>query len=177
MPSVRDETSGSTTSGPLRPSTSTASSKPGGARRRPPIANHGISSWSPIRLNSGALDCLGGAGHLAAAKAAIVLVLGEPEAERYLTIDQYDLGQATMAMMLAATDLGIGSGHSAIGDQDACRRILGVPDDRTALTCWHSATRRTARSDESRTPTDGPSTTSSTGELVARPRVRARVRR
>ena len=71
-----------------------------------------------------------GAGHLAAAKAAIVLVLGEPEAERYLTIDQYDLGQATMAMMLAATDFGIGSGHSAIGDQDACRRILGVPDDR-----------------------------------------------
>jgi len=34
-----------------------------------------------------------GAGHLAAAKAAIVLVLGEPEAERYLTIDQYDLGR------------------------------------------------------------------------------------
>ena len=30
-------------------------------------------------------------------------------------------------MMLAATDLGIGSGHSAIGDQEACRRILGVP--------------------------------------------------
>ena len=72
-----------------------------------------------------------GAGHLAAAQAAIVLVLPEPEAERYVTIDQYDLGQATMAMLLAATDLGIGSGHSAVGDQEACRRILGTPADRT----------------------------------------------
>ena len=72
-----------------------------------------------------------GAGHLAGAQAAIVLVLPEPEAERYVTIDQYDLGQATMAMLLAATDLGIGSGHSAVGDQEACRRILGTPADRT----------------------------------------------
>jgi nitroreductase len=70
-----------------------------------------------------------GAGHLAGAKAAIVLVLPEPESERYRTIDQYDLGQATMAMLLAAADLGIGSGHSAIGDQDACRRILDIPED------------------------------------------------
>jgi nitroreductase len=71
-----------------------------------------------------------GAKHLAGAAAAVVMVLPEPEAERYLTIDQYDLGQATMAMMLAATDLGVGSGHSAVGDQDACRRILGTPADR-----------------------------------------------
>jgi len=71
-----------------------------------------------------------GAGHVAGSAATIVLVLGEPDAERYLLMDQYDLGQATMAMMLAAADLGIGSGHSAVGDQDACRRILGVPEDR-----------------------------------------------
>jgi nitroreductase len=72
-----------------------------------------------------------GAGHLAGAKAAIVLVVPEPEAERYRTIDQYDLGQATMSMMLVAADLGIGSGHSAVGDQEECRRIVGVPPDHT----------------------------------------------
>jgi nitroreductase len=71
-----------------------------------------------------------GARHLADAAAAVVMTLRQPEAERYLTMNQYDLGQATMAMILAATDLGIGSGHSAIGDQEACRRILGIPEDR-----------------------------------------------
>jgi nitroreductase len=71
-----------------------------------------------------------GARHLAGAAAAVVMTLQPPEAERYVTMNQYDLGQATMAMMLAATDLGIGSGHSAIGDQEACRRILGIPEDR-----------------------------------------------
>lgn len=71
-----------------------------------------------------------GARHLAQAAAAVVMTLRQPDQERYLTMDQYDLGQATMAMMLAAADLGIGSGHSAIGDQEACRRILGIPGDR-----------------------------------------------
>jgi nitroreductase len=71
-----------------------------------------------------------GARHLAGAAAAVVMTLRQPDQERYITIDQYDLGQATMAMMLAATDRGIGSGHSAIGDQEACRRILGIPEDR-----------------------------------------------
>ncbi len=70
-----------------------------------------------------------GARHLAGAAAAVVMTLRPPEAERYVAIDQFDLGQATMAMMLAAADLGIGSGHSAIGDQEACRHILGVPED------------------------------------------------
>jgi nitroreductase len=69
-----------------------------------------------------------GARHIPGSRATIVLTVAEPEAERYLTIDQYDLGQATMAMMIAAADLGIGSGHSSVGDQDAARRILGVPD-------------------------------------------------
>ncbi|MCU1687409.1 MAG: nitroreductase [Amycolatopsis sp.] len=42
--------------------------------------------------------------------------------------DQYDLGQATYGMMLAATDLGIGTGHSSVGDQDKAREIRHVPD-------------------------------------------------
>jgi nitroreductase len=35
-----------------------------------------------------------------------------------------------MSMMIAAADLGIGSGHSAIGDQQLARQILGYPEDR-----------------------------------------------
>src|SRR6201996_6198748 len=68
-----------------------------------------------------------GARHIAGAAAAIALVLVEPDDERGRVIDQYDLGQATYAMMLAAADLGIGSGHSSVGDQEAAREILGVP--------------------------------------------------
>jgi nitroreductase len=68
-----------------------------------------------------------GARHIAGSAATIVLVVPEPDNDQYRLIDQYDLGQATILMMLAAADLGIGSGHSAVGDQEACQRILGVP--------------------------------------------------
>jgi nitroreductase len=52
---------------------------------------------------------------------------GDPQSrERAL----YDLGQATMSIMLAAADLGIGSGHTAVTDQDRARALLGFPDDR-----------------------------------------------
>lgn len=70
-----------------------------------------------------------GARHIASAPAAIALVIPEPADDRTRLIDQYDLGQATMAMMIAATDLGIGTGHSSVGDQEKARAILGVPDD------------------------------------------------
>jgi nitroreductase len=70
-----------------------------------------------------------GARHIASAAAAIALIAPVPPDERRKLLDQYDLGQATMAMMLAATDLGIGTGHSSVGDQDEAREILGVPDD------------------------------------------------
>jgi nitroreductase len=69
-----------------------------------------------------------GAGHIASAAAAIALVVPVPPDERRKVTDQYDVGQATMAMMIAATDLGIGTGHSSVGDQDKARAILGVPD-------------------------------------------------
>lgn len=70
-----------------------------------------------------------GAGHIANAPAAIALVVPVVGDERETMIDQFDLGQAMMAMMIAATDLGIGTGHSAVGDQEKAREILGVPDD------------------------------------------------
>ena len=70
-----------------------------------------------------------GAGHIAAAAAAIAIVVPVPPDERRVVTDNYDVGQATMAMMLAATDLGIGTGHSSVGDQEKARAILGVPDD------------------------------------------------
>lgn len=69
-----------------------------------------------------------GAGHIAGAAAAIALVIPEPPNERRRVTDQYDVGQATMAMMIAATDLGIGTGHSSVGEQDKARAILGVPE-------------------------------------------------
>jgi nitroreductase len=69
-----------------------------------------------------------GAGHIAGAAAAIALVIPEPPDERRRVTDQYDIGQATMAMMIAATDLGIGTGHSSVGDQEKARGILGVPE-------------------------------------------------
>jgi nitroreductase len=72
-----------------------------------------------------------GAGHIATAPAAIVLVAPVPPDERRRMLDRYDLGQATMAMTVAAADLGIGTGHSSVGDQDKARAILGVPDDHT----------------------------------------------
>src|ERR1700710_1580114 len=69
-----------------------------------------------------------GAGHIASAPAAIALIVPEPPDERTKLIDQYDLGQATMAMTIAATELGIGTGHSSVGDQEKARAILGVPE-------------------------------------------------
>ena len=70
-----------------------------------------------------------GAKHIAGAAAAIALILPHPADERMKLTDRYDLGQATYAMMLAAADLGVGTGHSSVGDQERAREILGVPDD------------------------------------------------
>jgi nitroreductase len=70
-----------------------------------------------------------GAGHIAGAAAAIALVVPRTDDDRTRLIDYYDLGQATFAMMLAAADLGIGTGHSSVGDQEQARKILGVPAD------------------------------------------------
>ena len=44
-----------------------------------------------------------------------------------------DIGQATAMMMLAAADLGIGSGHSAVTDQQQAQRVLGFPGGHFAV--------------------------------------------
>jgi nitroreductase len=71
-----------------------------------------------------------GAGHVAHSAATIALIAPMPTDERKRDRLQYDLGQATMSIMLAAASLGIGSGHSAVGDQDLARGLLGFPEDR-----------------------------------------------
>ena len=70
------------------------------------------------------------AGHVAGSAATIALVAPNPGDARSRDLIQYDLGQATMSITLAAADLGIGSAHAAVSDQELARRLLGVPEDR-----------------------------------------------
>ncbi|MDH4116145.1 MAG: nitroreductase family protein [Acidimicrobiia bacterium] len=71
-----------------------------------------------------------GAGHVAGAAAAVALVspLSDDIDERGSI--EYDLGQATMSVMLAAADLGIATAHASVADQALARDILGLPGDR-----------------------------------------------
>jgi len=71
--------------------------------------------------------------HIRGAAAAIALLSpasGDPEARETFA---FDLGQASMSMMLAAADLGIGSCHSSVGKQADAREVLGFPEDREAV--------------------------------------------
>jgi nitroreductase len=69
-----------------------------------------------------------GARHVASSAATIAIVTPVVDDERRAAFVLYDLGQLTLQMAIAAADMGIGSGHSAIGDQDLFRRLLGIPD-------------------------------------------------
>jgi nitroreductase len=69
-----------------------------------------------------------GAGHVAGSAATIVVI--GPAADNEFHRAQFDLGQATMAMTLAATDLGIGSCHAGVADLERARDLLGFPRDR-----------------------------------------------
>jgi nitroreductase len=68
------------------------------------------------------------AGHVADSAATIVVI--GPAADNEFHRAQFDLGQATMAMTLAAADLGIGSCHAGIADMELARDLLGFPSDR-----------------------------------------------
>ncbi len=69
-----------------------------------------------------------GAGHVAGSAATVALIVQAELAEHPTTC--FDLGQATMSMMIAAADLGIGSGHASVADQELARELLGLPADR-----------------------------------------------
>jgi nitroreductase len=103
------------------------------AGRRAPSSSN-TQPWDFVVVTDGAqLQELAkvwrGAGPVASSAATIALVVAaDPEGARRL---QFDLGQTTMSMMIAAADLGIGSGHSGIGDQELADRLLGLPADRT----------------------------------------------
>jgi nitroreductase len=69
-----------------------------------------------------------GGGHVARSAATVALVAQLPDGDRPGELLQYDLGQVTAYLMIAAADLGIGSGHAAVRDQDQAQRVLGFPD-------------------------------------------------
>ena len=103
------------------------------ARVAPSSQNHQpwdfIAVTDPDRLRE--LSQVGrGGGHIAGAAAAVAVVIPDETEARARERNRFDVGQAAMQMMIAAADLGIGSGHSSVGDQDLARSILHVPDDR-----------------------------------------------
>lgn len=71
-----------------------------------------------------------GARHVAGAAAAIAIVAPKPEDDQQAALLQYDLGQATYAMTVAAADLGVGTGHAAAADQAQAKAVLGFPEGR-----------------------------------------------
>jgi len=70
------------------------------------------------------------ARHVASSAATVVVVIPASTDARDRELDEFDAGQAVMAMMIEASDLGIGSGHASVGDQARARGVLGLPEDR-----------------------------------------------
>jgi nitroreductase len=101
------------------------------AGRRAPSSRN----WQPWdlvvvtdRAQLGELAKVWRSGGYVADSAATVALVGPPvDSEQQQGWLQFDNGQAMMSMMIAAADLGIGSGHSAVGDQELARSILGFP--------------------------------------------------
>jgi nitroreductase len=103
------------------------------ARRTPSAGNQ--QAWDFIvstdREQLTRLARLGpAAGHVAGSAATIALVAPSSDDAQLHDLIQFDLGQAAMSVMLAAADLGIGSAHAGVHDQELARRLLGVPEDR-----------------------------------------------
>ena len=71
-----------------------------------------------------------GAGHVAGAAAAVAVCASALVPDGKLRTLYFDLGQATMSMLLAAAGLRIGSCHAGVHDQELARSALGLPADR-----------------------------------------------
>ena len=103
------------------------------ARRTPSAGNQ--QPWDfVVCTDPEQLAQLAGVGpaarHVAGSAATIALVAPTSDDARMRDLIQFDLGQATMSIMVAAADLGIGSAHAGAHDQDLARRLLGFPEDR-----------------------------------------------
>lgn len=73
------------------------------------------------------------ADHVASSAATIALIAPAASATEQRETIQFDLGQVSMSIMLAAADLGIGTCHAAIGDQPLARDLLGLPEGRECM--------------------------------------------
>lgn len=71
-----------------------------------------------------------GAWHVANAPAVVAIVAPIVESDREREVLHFDLGQLVMAMMVAAADAGVGTGHAVVADQNLARSLLGLPEDR-----------------------------------------------
>jgi nitroreductase len=67
------------------------------------------------------------ADHLANAAAAVALVTPDAGEGWQRESIAFDLGQCAQNLMLRAWDLGVGSVHAAVYDEDLARRLLGYP--------------------------------------------------
>jgi nitroreductase len=107
--------------------TLSASSTPVGGPRPRATGSRGTLLWSPsVRSWRSWQRCGRARGTLP--DPTIAFVVRQPEDARQQDLLMYDLGQATASIMLAAADLGIGSGHAAVSDQEQAQRVLGFPD-------------------------------------------------
>lgn len=74
-----------------------------------------------------------GAKHIAEAPVAIAVVAPRSRRRRKRETIQYDLGQLSMSIALAATDLGVGTAHAAVRDDSLARELLGHPSSHRCM--------------------------------------------
>ncbi|MGO4340390.1 nitroreductase family protein [Pedococcus sp. 2YAF34] len=86
-----------------------------------------------------------GAKHVAGATAAIAIVAPDPQDDRQSALLQYDLGQATYAMTIAAADLGSARATRRPPTRIKPGPFSAFPKDGSLPTCSPSVIRRTSR--------------------------------